>query len=151
MALTVGKLSVGNLLVGNLAVGRLVNVTSDPLGTAARSSMLVPRVPIRFQTDDGEADVQTEAQAKPGPFGKQPKKIDPRSVRASEIVGMVINGLARTASIFKSSVDNWIVPAKPRECADADSFNGELFYSTDTLSLKYRTPGGTLLNVTTTP
>lgn len=117
----------GNLFVGNLFSGRLFYAEAGPIPESIPQQLRVPRIPVRLKRPDN-----------------LPLKEDPRVVRFSESLMLIVNGLLRNQAIIRVGQDEWVIPVLPRQCADADAFNGEVFLSTDDLVLKYKTPGDTV-------
>lgn len=102
---------------------------------------IVPRVPLRIP----QAKDLSKLGAKSNPADlKYAQKVDPRSVRFTEIVETVINSLLRSGSVFSTGNGNWNILFAPRQCTDMAAFNDEIYYSTTTLSLSYKDPGGVI-------
>ncbi len=95
---------------------------------------IVPRVPIRYKPGGGFGDSEGG--------DDQPEKIDPRSVRFTEIVGDILNGLIGTGAVYKSGVSTWGFAFIPRQVTPANSFTGEIFYNSTTNILCYKDPFG---------
>ncbi len=87
---------------------------------------VVPRVPMRVPPKDG-----------------QPEKIDPRSVRFTEIVGDILNGLVTSGGIYKTNA-GWAIAYVPRQVTGPDAFVGELFFNVSTNRLTFKDNDGVL-------
>jgi len=101
----------------------------SPFSLSSNIVRPVPRVPIRL--DNGQ--------------NTDPKKIDARSIRASQQVSTIINDLAANGFLFKSA-NGWSIAFNPRRVAGSGSFAGELFFNTDTNRIAYKNPDGTITN-----
>lgn len=95
---------------------------------------IVPRVPIRLQrnTQGGQGGQQA------------PEKIDPRSVRFTEIVQSVINGLISSGGIYQAGPDDWRINYIPRRVSNVDAYINELFFSTDSNRIAYKQNDGSI-------
>lgn len=112
--------------------------TPSPFDEGRLGGRIVPRVPIRLdppQSNQGGQD---------GGAGRAPVKIDPRAVRFTEVVQSVLNGLISSGGIYQAGPDDWRINYTPRQVAGADSFQGELFFSTDTNKLSYKDPSSVI-------
>ncbi len=99
-------------------------IPSPSIFTNSRlAARVVPRVPIRLQ-QSGESQ-------------QGPQKIDPRSVRFTEIVEQVINGLATSGGIYKTN-DGWAISYVPRQVTNTEAFQGEIFFSLTTNRLAFK-------------
>lgn len=98
---------------------------------------VVPRVPIRLQTNQSGG---MRGQLFGGSEGEQksPEKIDPRSVRFTQIVEEILNSLIAGGWIYKAGSADWAFAFIPRQVAGVDSFIGELFVDLTTNKVSYK-------------
>lgn len=98
---------------------------------------VVPRVPIRLQTNQTGG---MRGQLFGGSEGEQksPEKIDPRSVRFTQIVEEILNSLIAGGWIYKAGSADWAFAFIPRQVAGVDSFIGEIFLDLTTNKVSYK-------------
>ena len=87
---------------------------------------VVPRVPMRVAPEKG-----------------MPEKIDPRSVRFTEIVQEILNGLVTSGGIYKTN-NGWSIAYVPRQVTGPEAFVGELFFNTATNRVTFKDNDGVL-------
>lgn len=101
----------------------------SPFDLSANTLRLVPRIPIRL-------DVANDS---------DPKKVNARLIRASQMISEILNDLTANGYLYKSA-NGWAIMQSPRQVSSADSFIGELFINTSTNRLAYKNADGSVTN-----
>ena len=105
---------------------------------------IVPRVPIRLASLSGSGFGGSSGSSSPGSNQQGPAKIDPRSVRFTEIVSTILNTLIDSGAIYKSGIGSYAFAFIPRQVAGADSFQGEIFLNLNTNKISFKDAGGAI-------
>jgi len=129
------------LVAGGPIAGQ-ANIRSSGAATGGtRAESTIGGGGARFMTR--EMNAQMRAQGQSNETSSSPTKIDPRSVRFTEIVEQLLNGLIDSGSIYKTQT-GWEIAFRPRRIAAATAFQLELFIDTATGRLAYKNADGSV-------